>query len=175
MLPFVRPTHLSSLALATTLSLFAVGCVSKPTMKVNHAEISGIVLVPTPAVQMTVVMDVYNPNSYDVAVRAVRGQTILAGKYPLDVQFKAPEGGLWMNASTTTQLRVPVLVPVTLGFQILQESLSSSTIPFRFVGKADVTGTRTFEIEKDDYSIDETGTLTREQIAAILPNSLAPR
>ncbi len=167
-------TPAAKLATIAALSVFAVGCVTKPTMKLNHAEISGVVLAPTPAVQMTVVMDVYNPNSYDVAVRAVRGQTILAGKYPLDVQFKAPEGGLWMNAGATTQLRVPVLVPVTIGFQILGESVSQATIAFRFVGKADVTGTRTFEIEKDDYSVDETGTLTREQIAAILPNSLAP-
>lgn len=154
--------------------VLATGCVSKPTMKLNHAEISGVVLGNPPSVQMTIVMDVYNPNSYDVAVRAVRGQTIMANKYPIALDFKAPEGGLWMNASQTTQLRVPVLVPITVGFQLLQESLAQATIAYRFIGKADVTGTRTFAIEKDDYSVDETGTITREQIAAILPNSLAP-
>ena len=167
------PTKLGAVAIACS-ALFAIGCVSKPTMKLNHAEISGVVLGNPPAVQMTIVMDVYNPNSYDVAVRAVRGQTIMAEKYPLDLDFKAPEGGVWMNASQTTQLRVPVLIPLPLGFQLLQESLASATIAFRFVGKADVTGTRTFQIEKDDYSVDERGTITREQIAAILPNSLAP-
>lgn len=162
-----------SFVLAFALT-FATGCVSKPTMKLNHAEITGVVLGNPPAVQMTIVMDVYNPNSYDVAVRAVRGQTIMAGKYPIDVDFKAPEGGLWMNSDKTTQLRVPVLVPITLGFQLIQEAVAAPTIAYRFVGKADVTGTRTFEIEKDDYAVDEYGTITREQMAAILPNSLAP-
>lgn len=143
-------------------------------MKLNHAEISGVVLGNPPSVQMTIVMDVYNPNSYDVAVRAVRGQTIMAGKYPIDVDFKAPEGGIWMTSSQTSQLRIPLLIPMALGFQLLQEAAMSPSIGYRFVGKADVTGTRTFAIEKDDYAVDELGTITREQIAAILPNSLAP-
>ncbi len=39
-------------------------------------------------------------------------------------------------------------------------------------GKADVTGTRTLQIEKDDYSVDERGIVTRQQIEAIIPNTL---
>jgi hypothetical protein len=167
-------TNLQRAAALALVSTFATGCVTKPTMKLNHAEISGIVLGNPPAVQMTIVMDVYNPNSYDVAVRAVRGQAIMASKYPIDVDFKAPEGGIWMNADNTTQLRVPVMIPMALGFQLLQEAANSPAILYRFVGKADVTGTRTFAIEKDDYAVDEPGQITREQIAAILPNSLAP-
>lgn len=156
--------------------LLATGCVSKPTMHLHHAEVSGVQLATLPpslAVVMTVVVDVYNPNSYDVAVRGFRGQAIMADKYPLPVEFRAQEG-LWMPAGQTTPLRVPVAMPVDLALVLLREAFASPTIPYRFVGTADVTGTRTFQIEKDNYGVDERGAITREQIAAILPNSILP-
>jgi hypothetical protein len=155
-------------------ALATVACVQKPTMHLNHAEITGAQLTFPPSVQMVVVMDVYNPNSYDVAVRAVRGQAVMADVYPLAVDFRAPPEGVWMPAGQTTQLRVPLLMPVALGITLLQQAWNNPTINYRFIGKADVTGTRTLQIEKDDYSVDERGTITRDQIAAILPNSFAP-
>jgi len=169
--------RLPFLALAAALT---AGCVSKPTMHLHHAEVSGAQLgiqpngAPTIGVVMTVVVDVYNPNSYDVAVRAFRGQAIMADKYPLPVEFRAPDPGVWMPAGQTTQLRVPVNMPVDLGIVLLREAFASPTIPYRFVGTADVTGTRTFQIEKDNYGVDERGAITRDQIAAIIPNSLMP-
>ena len=106
--------------------------------------------------------------------RAVRGQVIMADVYPLALDFRAPPEGVWMPAGQTTSLRVPLLMPVALGITLLQQAFANPTIAYRFIGKADVTGTRTFQVEKDDYSVDERGTITRDQIAAILPNSLAP-
>jgi hypothetical protein len=79
-----------------------------------------------------------------------------------------------MAAGQTTPLRVPVNMPVDLAVVLLREAFSSPTIPYRFIGTADVTGTRTFQIEKDGYAVDERGFITREQIAAILPNSILP-
>src|SRR5579859_4334043 len=83
---------------AAALTALGCGCVSKPTMHLNHAEISGVQLATLPPsidVQMTIVLDVYNPNGYDVAVRAVRGQTVMAGRYPINVDYRAPGDGLW--------------------------------------------------------------------------------
>src|ERR1700721_1670535 len=77
------------------------GCWSKPPMRLDHAEISGVQLATLPPsidVVMTIFLDVYNPNGYDVAVRAVRGQTILAGRFPLPVDYHAPGDGLWLPA-----------------------------------------------------------------------------
>lgn len=141
-------------------------------MKLNHAELSGVQFgfPPTLGVAMTIVLDVYNPNSYDVAVRGVRGTATLAQKYTLPVAWQPGGEGVWLNANATTSIRVPVTVPVDLGLQLLRESFTSPTVPFRVVGVADVTATRTFKIEKDNYSVDETGSFSRQQLEMALPH-----
>ena len=148
------------------------GCASKPSMKLNHAELSGVSLgfPPTVGVVMTMVLDVYNPNSYDVAVRAMRGTATLADKYTLPIDFRPGGDGVWLAANTTTTLRVPVTVPIDLGIRLLHEAYTAPTVPFRVVGTADVTATRTFQIEKDNYSVDETGTFTRQQLEMAIPH-----
>jgi hypothetical protein len=113
---------------------------------------------------MTVVVDVYNPNSYDVAVRAMRGTCTLAERYPLEINFQIPGEGAWLPANQTTPLRVPVNIPVQLGTQLLREAYTATTIPFKITGRADVTATRTFKIEKDDYVVDERGEMSRQQM-----------
>ena len=145
-------------------------------MHLNHAEITGVQLATLPPsldIVMTIVLDVYNPNGYDVAVRAVRGQTILAQRFPLPVDYHAPGDGLWLPAHQVTSVRVPLSVPLPLAFQLVQEAMASPVIPYRFQGKADVTATRSLQLEKDNYGVDEQGTVTREQMMAVLPNSIA--
>ena len=162
-------------ALAALAASGSVGCVSKPTMHLNHAEISGFQLQTfPPTVLMTVVVDVFNPNGYDVAIRAMRGQVMMADKYSVPLDFRPPGDGLWLPAGKTTQVRTPVAIPVDLALALLGESVAAPTIPYRIIGKADVTGTRSLQIEKDDYAVDERGSITREQIAQIIPNSLHP-
>jgi Late embryogenesis abundant protein len=174
MLPVVR-IALAAFALTTLPTL--AGCVHKPTMHLDHAEISGVQLATMPpslGIVMVVVLDVYNPNGYDVAVRAVRGQTVFAGQYPLPVMYQAPPDGVWMPAGQTTQVRVPITVPVQLAFALVQQGMSMPTIPYHFSGSADVTATRTFELEKDNYAVNEDGAITRDQMMAVLPNSIFP-
>jgi len=152
-----------------------LGCVSKPTMHLNHAEISGANLAAYPpalAVVLTVVIDVYNPNSYDIAVRAMRGQVTMAEQFTVPIEFRPSGQGVWLGASTTTSLRVPVTIPIPMGLAVLRTSVAQELIPYRVVGRADVTASRTFQVERDDYSVDERGTVSRGQIAAVIPNSL---
>jgi hypothetical protein len=162
--------RLPALALAALTAIAGAACVSKPTMQLDHAEITGIRIAfpPSLGILMTIVVNVHNPNSYDVAVRAVRGQVVLAGRYPLAVDFRADGDGVWLPSDRTTQVRVPVSVPVDLGFQLLRESFSSPVIPYRFSGRADVTATRTFRLEADDYAVDDHGVVARNQIEAAL-------
>jgi len=144
-------------------------------MRLNHAEISGArfsAFPPSVGILMTVVLDVYNPNSYDVAVRAVRGEVVMGGKYGLPVNFRAPGNGVWLASERTTSLRVPVSIPLNVGLALLAESVSAPFTPYRLKGRADVTASNTFRVESDDYAVDEQGTISREQIAAILPNSI---
>jgi hypothetical protein len=163
------------LAAAALLAASAAGCAHKPEMHLDHAEISGVQLATMPpslGIVMTVVINVYNPNGYDVAVRAVRGQAVFANQYPLPVMFQGPPDGVWMAAGQTTPVRVPVTVPVQLALLLVQQGMQQPTIPYRFTGSADVTASHTFQIEKDNYSVDETGTITRDQMMAVIPNSL---
>ncbi|MBX3189820.1 MAG: LEA type 2 family protein [Labilithrix sp.] len=155
------------------LLLFAAltaGCVSKPTMRLNRAEISGfrVAFPPSVGVVMTMVVDVYNPNSYDVAIRAMRGQVVLADRYTLPIDFRPGGEGVWLASKQTTTVRVPVTVPVDLALQLLRETYTQPTVPFRVIGKADVTASRTFRFEADDYSVDETGSVSRQQIEIAL-------
>src|SRR5579872_4986546 len=107
-----------------------VACVHKPEMHLDHAEISGVQLATNPpslGIQMVVVINVFNPNGYDVAVRGVRGQALLANQYPLPVTFQAPPDGVWMPAGQTTPVRVPVTVPIQLAIAMLQQGMAAPT------------------------------------------------
>jgi hypothetical protein len=166
----------SHVLLIALLGLAAAGCVTKPTMKLDHSELNGVQLSTMPpslGIQMTVVLAVYNPNGYDVAIRAMHGQTVMADKYPLPVEFQAPGDGLWLPAKQTTQVRVPVMMPLPLALALLQEAMLAPTISYRFKGKADVTATRALALEKDNYEVDEHGTITREQMMAVVPAPFA--
>jgi hypothetical protein len=144
-------------------------------MHLNHAEISGAQFAtfpPSIGILMTVVVDVYNPNSYDVAIRAMRGQVVMGNNNLLPVDFRPGGNGVWLGSERTTSVRVPISIPLELGLHLLQESVASPFIPFRLTGRADVTASSTFRVESDDYAVDEQGTISRQQIAAIIPNSL---
>jgi hypothetical protein len=170
-----RSRHFSAFLAALTIALAGVaiaGCASKPTMKLNHAEISGMQLgfPPTVGVLMTMVLDVTNTNSYDVAVRAMRGTATLAGRYTLPIDWRPGGEGVWLSSNATTTIRVPVTVPVDLALTLLRESYMTPTVSFRVIGTADVTATRTFKIEKDNYSVDEVGSFNRQQLEMAIPH-----
>jgi hypothetical protein len=153
-----------------------VACAKKPTMHLNHAEVSGVQLgfPPSLGVMMTVVVDVYNPNSYDVAIRAMRGQVVMANRYTLPIDFRAQGDGVWLASDKTTPMRVPVSIPVDLAVTLVREAYTAPTIPFHITGRADVTATRTFKIEKDDYEVDENGFLDRQAVEASIRGVFLP-
>jgi hypothetical protein len=171
----LKPRSYSRFVLTTFLAMSLFGCVHKPTMHLNHAEISGATLSTFPpglGILMTVVVDVYNPNSYDVAIRALRGQIAMGNNHVLPIDFRAQGNGVWLAADRTTSVRVPVSIPLDLGLMLLRESAATPFILYRLIGRADVTASSTFKVESDDYAVDEQGTISRQQIAAIIPNSL---
>jgi len=162
---------LVSILAAASGSVGLTGCASKPTMKLRAAEVSGVRLAfpPQLGVVMNLVLDVRNPNAYDVAIRAVRGNAVLAGRYTLPIEFQPGGEGIWLGADAVTTIRVPVTIPIDLGFALLRESFAAPTVPYRVVGSADVTASRTFKVEKDNYAFDEEGSFTRQQLEVALP------
>lgn len=171
MLQAVKIRSLAPLAFVFALPL--AGCVKKPEMKVHHAELTGvrvgIAIPPQIDVGLTVVMEVYNPNSYDVAVRRVQGMTLLAGKYQIPVNYNAPQAdGFWIQSKSRAYVPVPIQIPAQLGWSILQEAYGATLIPYRFSGRADVTAFRSLKLEKDDYKVDEQGSIPRAQFENVL-------
>jgi Late embryogenesis abundant protein len=146
-------------------------------MTLNHAEVRGIQLLAIPPnVDMVIVVDVRNPNSFDIAVRALRGSITLAEKYVVPVEYIPGDNGAWLASNATTSIRIPVSIPMPTALQVAQDSWAKSDIVFTFRGKADVSASRTLNLRQDDYTIEEAGVFTRAQLVAILPNSLlAPR
>lgn len=140
-------------------------CAAKPTMKVNHAEVTGVQVgfPPQLAIQMTVVIEVHNPNSYDVAIRAMRGNVTYFDRITQPINFQPGGEGVWLPANQTTMVRVPVSIPVALAMQLTQQAAMGS-VPYHVVGKADVTATRSLKVEKDDYEVDERGAIQRQVI-----------
>lgn len=163
---------------AVVLALLVTGCVHDPTVKLNHAELNGVqmaVFPPRIGVSLTVVVDVKNPNSFDVAIRGMRGQAVMSEKYPLPINFVAPTPGIWLRAGQTTQLRLPVDMPVELAIALVREALGAPLIAYHVTGVVDVTGTSTFKVNKDDFPVDLRGTITSQQVAGVVPAFLMPR
>lgn len=152
------------------LAVSASGCVSKPTMHLKHATVSGVKLgfPPQVSVVMTMTVDVFNPNSYDVAIRGIRGTLVLQDRYTLPIAFQPGGEGIWLPADQTTPVQLPVPIPVDLALTLLRETYTTPQIGFRLIGAADVTATRTFKIEKDNYSLDERGIVTRQEMETAL-------
>jgi hypothetical protein len=71
---------------------------------------------------------------------------------------------VWLPAGRTTTVTVPVQIPLVTAAQLTREALTSAVIPFEFQGRADVTATSTFKIERDDYVVSERGTIPRQQL-----------
>jgi hypothetical protein len=163
--PLVRPSPMK-LACIFVLCAVASGCAKQPTMKLHHAEINRVQLgfPPTLDVQMTVVMDVYNPNRYDVAIRAMRG-TVTIYDRATAIDFRPAGEGVWLGAKRTTQVRVPVSLPLPFALRIARDALGRP-VPYHVVGRADVTASRSMTIERDDYGIDARGKITRQHIEA---------
>jgi hypothetical protein len=137
-------------------------------MTLNHADVAGLQVTLPPGIGVLLLLhvDVYNPNSYDIAIRAVRGQVLLASKYSVAVEFKADGEGVWLPSDSTTQVVVPVQVPLTTALAVLQESNISPMIAYHFNGRADVTATRSLKLEEDDYAVSDDGWISRQQIEA---------
>jgi hypothetical protein len=169
----VRP-----LFLAIPLALSLAACVHVPEVTLDHAELNGVqvaaIFPPRIAISLTVVVNVTNTNSFDVALRGMRGQVVMADKYPLPIAYQAPPPGIWLRAGQTTPMRLPVDMPVELAIALLRESFGATLIPYHVTGVVDVTGTTTLKIDRDNFPVDLVGSMTRQQIQGVVPAFLMP-
>ena len=87
----------AALVLACLLSLGSLGCVSQPSLRLYGARVSHA----SPAgVGLTMTMAVHNDNSFDVMVRDVRADVVLANRYPMPTVWAQPN--VWLPAGKST-------------------------------------------------------------------------
>jgi len=135
------------------------GCVQRPTMTIHHAEVQG---VSTYGVTVNIVLQVQNDNSYDVQIRRVHCNVTIGRGYVLGpIDFQPNQ---WLPSNRVTYVTVPVTIPWSLVPALVMETNGSYAIAYTVKGSADVTATRAFGIERDNYPIDEGGIVPRQTV-----------
>ncbi|MBI4703851.1 MAG: hypothetical protein HY744_22300 [Deltaproteobacteria bacterium] len=148
-------------ALLAALVLCLAGCVSRPVLELYGATISS---AGPAGVGLDLYLQVNNQNFFDVQIRDVRVGVILAERYRLPpLQFNPDQ---WLAAKAATLVRVPVVVPWTLVAPLLATSAGSEEVSYRVSGLADVTAVRLLGLQRNDYPVDEEGSVSRAALLA---------
>jgi hypothetical protein len=135
-------------------------------MQLHHAELRSASLH---GVGLDVYLKVDNPNSYDVQVRNVRVE-VQVGRYPLPPFAFSPNQ--WLPSGEVTLVRVPMVIPYQVVPGLLADTVTSPGIRYHVRGSADVTATRLFGVERDNYPVDEDGVIDRMALVAAARTSL---
>jgi hypothetical protein len=148
-----------SLVAALAMAGGAPGCVTKPAVTVHHAEVRGLSVF---GLNVVIFLQIRNDNAYDVQIRNVHCNVAFGRGYPLGPIDFAPNQ--WLPSNQTTLVPVPVSLPYQLIPALISETAGSFAVPYYVKGTADVTATRTFGIERNDYPIDEGGSVPRQMM-----------
>lgn len=149
-------------ALAATPS-----CVTKPAVSVHHAEVRG---VSAGGLDLFVVLEVRNDNSYDVQIRNVHANVAFGRGYGLGPIDYSPNQ--WLPAKQATLVPVPVAIPWGLVPVLIAETAGSFAIPYHVKGSADVTATQWGKFERNDYPVDENGAVPRQMVVDAARNAI---
>lgn len=133
-----------------------------------------------PGLSLNMIMRVKNENAFDIQIRNVRANVVLAGRYPLPPIAYSPN--TWLPAGQTTHVDVPVTIPWNMVPNLTAAAALGPYVHFHVVGSADVTGTRSLKIDRDDWRMSENGTVSSAEILAsagrgnipMLPGMLQP-
>lgn len=147
-------------ALATLL-VSTGACVSKPVLELYGARVQS---ASPMGVGLVMLMQVNNDNAFDVKVRSVRVNITIAKRFRLPPVYHNPDQ--WLAAGSSTLVAVPITVPWQLVGPLLATTAGSSQVTYRVRGFADVTAVRLLGIQKNDYPIDEVGSVSRGQLVA---------
>ena len=152
-------TWLRLMLLAIALLASSTGCVSKPVVELHSASIRGAGPL---GVAMVMVMKVNNKNVFDVQVRNVRANIVIAERFRMPTVTYNPNQ--WLAAGRSTLLQMPVTVPWAMIGPLLATTVGSATIDYRVTGLVDVTAVRMLGIRSNDEQVDEEGTVSRLEL-----------
>lgn len=153
----MMPVVAAVFAVACAVGGFA--CASKPTVQVQHAQITGIDLT---GIRVNVVIRIRNPNSFDILVRNIQAQTTIAGAYQLPPINMQPN--VWLPANNTSFLTAPVVIPWHMVPGVLSATLGNEYIAYQVSGLADVTASRSFKLNVNQEPLEDHGVISREMM-----------
>jgi hypothetical protein len=140
--------------LFAALSVWLVAC--QPAVTLRSATLRGA--TPT-GVAFDAVMAVENPNLFDIEVRAIRANAKLEGVRGVVPVYVEPH--TWIPAGRTVLIPVPIILPWQMIAPVIAATVGNSKVTYYVSGTADVTATRAFAIDRDEYEFDEEGELPR--------------
>ena len=144
----------------------APGCVTTPTVNVRDAELRGL---SAWGLSVMILLQVRNDNSYDVQVRNVNVNVTFGRSMVLPVAFALNQ---WLPSHQTTWISVPVTIPWQSIPGLVAETTGNYAIPYYVRGVADVTATRAFGIERDNYPVDQGGSIPRQLVVDTARNAI---
>lgn len=152
------------------LALMTVGCVKEPVFKLDSMRVKGATIQ---GVELVMMMRVQNDNSFDVKVRDVRVDVVIAERFKLPrIQYNPDT---WLGSDATTLLEVPVLIPLLMVWPMVSATAQANVVSYTMTGLVDVTAVRALDIEKNDYEVDESASISRaELIGALIKGGLQP-
>src|SRR5205823_5276196 len=116
-------------ALVVAFLLALCGCPQQPVVLLHTAHIAG---VSQYGVNVKLTLRVSNPNPYDVRVRNVRAQVVIADRFMLPYLRFDPEQ--WMPANSWSYVDVPTTIPLNMVTPLLATTAQSSVINYHVSG-----------------------------------------
>ena len=145
------------------------GCPQQPVVQLQSARIVG---ASQYGVNMMMRLRVSNRNPFDVRVRNVRAQVVVAERYMLPYLRFNPDQ--WMPANSWSYVDVPATIPLNLVTPLLATTLRSNVITYHASGLVDVTATRLLGLQINDYELNDDGAMSRADLAMIAARTVLP-
>ncbi len=151
-----------ALVLLALLAVTSTGCINpKPKIWLWRTQVRN---AGPPGLTMNMEMRVHNDNGFDIQVRNVRANVVLANRYALPPIIASPN--IWLRANSVGVVQVPVTVPWNMVPNVTATAALGPFVNFRVRGFADVTGTRSLRIDVNDWKVDQEGRVSSAEIIA---------
>jgi hypothetical protein len=151
------------------LALALAGCPPPPRPPFELHSMRVMQLSPQ-GVSMSMFVRVNNNHPFDVKVRNVRANVVIAHQFQLPPVQYNPEQ--WLGADASTIVQVPVLIPWAMIRPLVLVSAGSPVIDYRVTGLIDVTAVRMLGIRVNDHAVDLGGRMSRAELLGVVGRSV---
>lgn len=157
-----------SMFLIAALALLVLGCPPpRPPLELHSVRVQSA----TPqGLGLIMNVRVNNNEPFDVKVRNVRANVVIARTYQLPPIFYNPER--WLGANRSTFVAVPVLVPWAMIRPLVLTTAGSPVIDYQVSGFIDVTAVRMLGIRVNDHPLNGGGSMSRVELLAVAGRSI---